>query len=92
MRALKKSHGGTLPKGGVRILIDGGSYPVERSLTLTSEDSGTAEAPVVYQAEPGQTPVFRGGTRITGWKPITDAKLRDKLDPSVRDRVLGGGS
>ncbi len=43
---------------------------------------------MVYQAKSGQTPVFRGGVKITGWKPIADAKLRDKLDPSVRDRVL----
>ncbi|MCX5646384.1 MAG: right-handed parallel beta-helix repeat-containing protein [Phycisphaerae bacterium] len=88
VRALKKSNGGTLLKGGVRIVMGGGSYPVERTLLLTSEDSGTAEAPVVYRAASGQTPVLGGGTRITGWKPISDASLRDKLEPSVRDRVL----
>jgi hypothetical protein len=55
---------------------------------LTAEDSGTAEAPVVYAAKPGQTPIFRGGLRITVWKPISDADVRDKLVPSVRDRVL----
>lgn len=88
VRALKKSNGGTLPKGGVRIVIGGGSYRVERTLSLTSEDSGTAEAPVVYQAGPGQTPVLAGGAQVTGWKPISDTALRDKLDPSVRERVL----
>lgn len=88
VRALKKSHGGTLPKGGVRIVIRGGSYSVERTLSLTAEDSGTAEAPVVYQAESGRTSVLGGGAKITGWKPISDAALRDKLDPSVRQRVL----
>ncbi len=88
VRAWRQSHGGALPKGGVRITIGGGSYPVGQSLTLTSEDSGTAEAPVVYQAKPGQTPIFRGGIRITTWKPISQASVRDKLDPSVRDRVL----
>jgi len=88
VRALKKSHGGTLPKDGVKITISGGSYPVERTLVLTSEDSGTAEAPVVYQAKSGQTPIFRGGVRITAWQPISNTELRGKLDPSVRDRVL----
>jgi len=87
VRVLKTSRGG-LPKGGVRIVIGGGEYLIERSFSLTSEDSGTAEAPVVYQAKPKQTPVFRGGARITGWKPISQAAMRDKLDPSVRDRVL----
>ncbi len=88
MRAWKQSHGGTLPKGGAKIAIGGGSYPVERSLMLTAEDSGTAEAPVVYEAKSGQTPILRGGKRITAWKPISGAGVRDKLDPSVRDRVL----
>ncbi|MEN6332918.1 MAG: right-handed parallel beta-helix repeat-containing protein [Phycisphaerales bacterium] len=85
VRALKK---GSLSTGGVKILIAGGDYVMEMPLTLTAEDSGTAEAPVVYQAQPGQTPVFRGGVRITSFKPIADAKLREKLDPSVRGRVL----
>ncbi|MBM4025770.1 MAG: hypothetical protein FJ280_10235 [Planctomycetes bacterium] len=88
VRALKKSRGGTLPPGGVKVMIAGGSYAVERPWTLTAEDSGTAEAPVVYQARAGQTPIFRGGTRITGWKPLAEAGVRDRLDPSVRGRVL----
>lgn len=88
VRSLKKSHGGTLPQGGVRIVIAGGSYRVERTLSLTSEDSGTAEAPVVYQAGAGPTPILVGGTRIVGWKPISDTAFRNKLDLSVRERVL----
>lgn len=85
VRALKKA---SLPKRGVKILIAGGDYAMGSPLTLTAEDSGTAGAPVVYQAEPGQAPVFRGGARVTMWKPIADAKLREKLDASVRGRVL----
>jgi len=88
VRALKKSHGGRLPKGGVRVLVHGGEYPVRHSLSLTAEDSGTADAPVVYQAQPNATAVFRGGVRIAGWKPISDARLREKLDPAVRSRVV----
>jgi hypothetical protein len=88
VRALKKSRGGTLPEGGVQVVISGGAYHVEQTLALTSEDSGTAKAPVVYESRSGQTPVLRGGTRITGWKPIAEASVRDKLDPAVRNRVL----
>lgn len=87
VRALKKSNAGALPQGGVRICITGGDYPAA-PLALTSEDSGTADAPVIYQAKPGQMPVFRGGVKIAGWKPIADAKVRDKLDAAVRGRVL----
>ncbi|MFH1498192.1 MAG: right-handed parallel beta-helix repeat-containing protein [Verrucomicrobiota bacterium] len=96
VRELKNSHSGALPKGGVRIMIEGGSYFVDHTLNLSAQDSGTSEAPVVYQAAPGDTPVLRGGIRITGWKPISDAKshlglpaeLCEKLDPSVGKRVL----
>ena len=91
VRALKKSHGGKLPKGGVRIVVHDGAYPVRRALRLSAEDSGTAEAPVVYQAQPGTTPVFSGGVRITAWKPISDPRLREKLDPSVRGQVVEAG-
>lgn len=88
IRSLKRSDSGKLPKGGVRIMIGGGEYLWEQTLKLTSEDSGTAAAPIVYQAEPGQTAVFRAGARIIAWKPISNAKLREKLDVRIRDRVL----
>jgi len=88
IRALKQSAGGQLPQGGVRVLIQGGTYHVSQSLNLTAEDSGTAEAPVVYQAKADERPIFMGGVRLTGWRPITDAKQRERLDPGVRDRVL----
>ena len=88
IKNMKKTHGGKLPKGGVRIIIGGGVYPIQRTFSLTSEDSGTIDAPIIYQAKPGQRPIFHGGIRITAWKPISNARLRDKLDPSVRDKVL----
>ncbi|MEJ2702795.1 MAG: right-handed parallel beta-helix repeat-containing protein [Sedimentisphaerales bacterium] len=88
VRKLKEDHGGSLPKGGVRIEVAGGNYAIQRTFNLTSEDSGTAEAPIIYQAQSGQSPVFRGGKRITKWRPISNALLRDKLEPSVRDKVL----
>ncbi|MBP7050550.1 MAG: right-handed parallel beta-helix repeat-containing protein [Phycisphaerae bacterium] len=88
VRALRRSQGSKLPRGGVKIVIAGGSYLVEHPLALASQDSGTEESPVVYEAETGQTPVFHGGVRVVGWKPVADSKQRERLDPSVRDRVL----
>ncbi len=88
IRALKRSSGGHLPKGGIRVIIRGGDYPVSQTFNLTAEDSGTAESPVVYQAESNESPVFMGGVRLTGWQPIAEAKQRERLDPAIRDRVL----
>jgi len=88
VRSLKQSRSGNLPKGGVKIVIGGGDYPWEQTLRLTSEDSGTAATPIIYQVDPGQTAVFRGGVRIAAWRPISDVELRGKLEAGVRDRVL----
>jgi len=87
IRSLKQASGGKLPAGGVNVVIGGGQYACERTFTLTAEDSGTAEGPVVYQAKAG-TAVLRGGAKVTGWKPISDAALRTKLDAAVRERVV----
>ena len=88
IRQLKKTHGGRLPKGGIKVLVHGGAFTLKEPLKLTAEDSGTTDAPVVYQAQPGGAAVFAGGLRIRGWKPITDDAVRQKLDAAVRERVL----
>ncbi len=84
VRQLKKSSGG-LPRGGVKIAIGAGEYVWGRTLQLTAEDSGSAEAPVVYE---GPAAVLRGGVRVSGWKPISDAAVRERLDQAIRSRVL----
>jgi Right handed beta helix region len=88
LRTLKRTNGGSLAKGGAQVLIGGGAFYVEQPFKLEAEDSGTAEAPVVYQAEPGQRPVFAGGLAIRGWTAIRDDAVRARLDPAVCDKVL----
>ncbi len=88
VRAMRKSGDDKLRKGGVRIIIGGGAYPARQTFELAAADSGTAESPIVYQARPGEAPIFDGGMRISTWRPISDAKLRENLDPSVRGRVI----
>jgi len=88
IRLLKQSLSGELPKGGVKIVIGGGDYVWKQTLTLTSEDSGSTDKPIVYEVQPSKTAIFHGGVRIRSWKPISDMKLRDKLDVHIRDRVL----
>ncbi len=59
---------------------------MKQTFTLAAEDSGSPEAPVVYQARAGETRLFDGGIKVTAWKPVADAKVRARLDPSVRAR------
>ena len=65
IRALRKRR--ALPPGGVKVRFRGGRYALAEPLVLGRADSGTADAPIVYEAA-GERPVLSGGRRITGWR------------------------
>jgi hypothetical protein len=56
----------------VRILVANGEYPVTEPLVLSPADSGTAQAPISYEAAPGARPLFNGGRPILEWQPGAD--------------------
>jgi len=86
IRRIKKAGG--LPQGGVTVEIAGGVYELAKPLELTAEDSGTAEAPVVYRARQGETVRVLGGNVVTGFKPVTEPAVLDVLAPGARGKVL----
>ncbi len=59
-------------KQPVRVVFQSGIYPLPEAVTFTSQDSGTKEAPVSYEAAPGAQVVIEGGRRITGWAAEPD--------------------
>ena len=65
IRALKKA--GPLPSGGVTVVIRGGTYYLDSTFELTKEDSGTADAPIVYRAASAERVRILGGRPITGF-------------------------
>ena len=66
VRALKSKGPQAEP---VRVNVADGLYTLVEPLVLSPRDSGTQDAPVIYQAEPGAQPVFSGGRAIRGWRP-----------------------
>jgi len=56
----------------ITVSIADGRYALGQALELTSEDSGSASAPITYEAAPGAHPIFDGGRPITGWKRGTN--------------------
>ena len=70
---------------GVRVLP--GEYPMLRTLELTAEDSGSEEAPIVYRAEETGQTVLYGGARLTGFAPVTDPAILDRLPDASRGKV-----
>ena len=60
------------PAEPIHVVVADGTYTLGEPLVLTPEDSGTAAAPITYEAAPGARPVFRAGKAITGLKPGPD--------------------
>lgn len=85
--AERKRQGG-LPPGGAAVMIRGGAYPLRSTFVLTQADSGTPEAPVFYQAYPGERPVFSGGLGLEKFGPITDPAIARRLPEAARRQVL----
>ncbi len=65
VRALKAK--GPLAEA-VRVIAADGTYTLTEPLVLSAEDSGTAQAPVSYEAASGARPVFSGGRVLSGWQ------------------------
>ena len=87
VRELKEK--GPLPKGGVAVMLKGGVYPREtQSFALTAEDSGRADAPIIYQAFPGEKPILRGGRAISGFAPLTDPAAKKRIPAAAQEHVL----
>ena len=79
---------GELPAGGVRVWIEKGSYPFQRTFELTSQDSGSKHSPITYSAWKNQRVVLTGGRSIGGWKKLADNSILQRLSPSARPHVL----
>ncbi len=59
-------------KEAVNVVVAGGRYDCTAALELNFEDTGTAQAPITYEAAKGARPVFSGGRVIRGWQPGTN--------------------
>ena len=53
--------------GPVRVIVADGNYDLSTPFELLPQDSGTRDAPVIYQAADGARPVFSGGRQIRNW-------------------------
>ena len=85
IRALK-SKGALLGPVGVSLLP--GEYPVKGTFELTSADSGTETAPILYRADKKGTAVLYGGVRLSGFSPVTDPAVLSRLPEEARGKVF----
>ena len=86
VRELKQ--GGKKPTGGVSVIIHDGVYNRKESLSFGSEDSGTADSPVMWRAAPGETVILSGGVYINEFSPISDETVLARIDSNIQDKIV----
>ena len=86
VRALKAAEG--LPTDGVVVEVADGEYRLDAPLTLTAEDGGTSEAPIVYRSAAGADVCLTGGVHITDWQTVDDPAILARLASKARGQVL----
>jgi hypothetical protein len=64
---------------GITVQVRAGRYQLPETLTLGPEDSGTAPAPISYQAFPGEKPILSAARVIRGFEPYRGRILKADL-------------
>ena len=81
---------GQLPAGDITVWLRGGTYPRAATFELTAEDSGTPEAPIVYQACQDEEVRLTGGVEIATavFEPVTAPAILERMDKTAHGKVL----
>lgn len=74
--------------GDIVVYFRGGSYPFASPVTFNAADSGTNGFNIYYQAYPGETPVFEGGTKVQGWSVYSGNIYKAVLNRNTKLRTL----
>jgi hypothetical protein len=69
------------------VLFESGTYVMDRAVVFGAEDSGSAGAPIRYQAEPKAVVRFTGGTVVPSWSAVTDPAVLKRLADEAREHV-----
>ena len=61
----------------IYVRLGGGSYYLQSPITFESQDSGSADAPVIYIAQPGEDVVISGGRSLSlHWVPYKNGIMK----------------
>lgn len=62
--------------GPITVYFRGGTYNINKNISLDSIDSGTADAPITYAAYKNEQPEFVGGVYVDGEKFVKSEETR----------------
>ena len=86
VRELRAS--GKWPHGGITVFLAEGTYELTKSLRLTSAESGTKDAPLLWRPVPGDRVRLTGGKRIAKFRPVSDPAILKRLDILHRREIV----
>jgi hypothetical protein len=86
LEAARAARQAPAPPETIHVLLRGGTYELDRPITLIPADSGTKpSAPFVIAGYRGEKAVLSGGRRLTGWRRVRpDADLWEADVPEVK--------
>jgi len=72
------------------VFLRGGTYYLPTPLVFTAQDSGTKDAPVVFQNYRGEKAVISGGVRIDplDWRPFANGILQAKVPAELQTEEI----
>lgn len=85
--ALRRMRHGGKAGGAVTVRFQSGRYEQVAPVTFTAEDSGTAGAPVVFEAAPGAQARITGGVALWQLHTLTDTNALRRLPEAARGNV-----
>ena len=76
-----RKHIRTKPDEGVTVYLRGGKYYLTKPVVFTADDSGSADAPVVYTAYQEEVPQILGGEKLDDlkWVKHSDNVYKTKV-------------
>jgi len=72
------------------VFLRGGTYYLPAPLVFTAADSGTKDAPVVFQNYQNEKPVISGGIRLNNlnWQPFTNGILQAQVPADLQTEEI----
>ncbi len=72
------------------VFMRGGTYYLSAPLVFTAQDSGTKDAPVVFQNYQGEKPVISGGVRLEklDWQPYTNGIFQAQVPADLKTEEI----
>jgi hypothetical protein len=72
------------------VFLRGGTFYLPDTLVFTEQDSGTKDAPVVFQNYQGEKPVISGGIRLEhlDWQPYTNGIFRAQVPADLQTEEI----